>query len=91
MIAPTCDIFSEIKTTQGNNYVYDIKFFNSPLCQTKKINIIHENKNIYSIPVSIVTESSLISTLTDYSDQKLQKTLSALKKQIIRYDNSIES
>ena len=91
IIAPTCDIFSEIKTTQGKNYVYDIKFFNDPLCQTKSINILHENENIYSIPVSIVTESSLISTLTDYSDKKLQKTLSALKKQITRYDRSFES
>ena len=50
----------------------------------------HEGSKILTLPVSIVTESELMNTFSDFSDTRLQKLFTALNKQIQKQTKTIE-
>ena len=84
-IKSTCDIYSKLKFTKQDKYLFEIKYFNND-CGDNKLSLVDENWNtIYKFSFNIVKEYNALSKLLDIKTDKLLKFRDILKSKVDKY------
>lgn len=89
-IKSKCDIYWKLKNSSWNNYVFDLKFFDSS-CEDDNFALVNKTwEEIFNFELNVVSEYTILSTLLDLSTDKLEQLYKVLDDKVIKYSDYVK-